>query len=281
MRVVFLGEDSFSARVLNSLINNNIQILMVLTPWYDNFIYKRLEALTRKCNIPYLREKDINSIKVVDKIKCLNPDIIVTAHFEKLLKKELIEIPHKGCINLHPSLLPRYRGMAPQHWPIINGDTETGVTVHYIEEDVDTGNIILQKKLLISPDVYVHELQMQMLPIYETIVVEAINLIANGFVGIKQDLSKGSIYGKFKSKQAEITSNKTKMYAYNLIRAISKPYMGAYYEKYRIWKAHLPGSEEDLLMSEHPEIGFYIKEEGNALLRLDDGVLIIDDYQLI
>ncbi len=279
MKVVFFGEDAFSARVLASLIKAGIKVGAVITPLYDNFIFKRLELLANNNSIPFLREKDINGEAVVELVKSLHPDLIVIAHFEKLLKKDLLLIPSKGCINLHPSLLPKYRGMAPQHWPIINGDHETGVSVHYVEEGIDTGNIIVQKKIKIEPDVYVNQLQMQMLPLYDSVVVEAINLVGEGYKGMKQDLSQGSIFGKFKSSNAGITDSTTKTEACNLIRAISKPYMGARYQQYKIWKAHIPEAQDEL-SARYPATGFYKTSDDKAVLRLADGVLAIDDYEL-
>ena len=112
------------------------------------------------------------------KLPGLSPDLIVTAHFGKVIeKKEIIDIPRLGWLNLHPSLLPYYRGMAPQHWPIINGESETGITAHYMDQTADTGDIILQRKVKIMPDMYVSDLQLEFLKIYKTIVVDAIKLI--------------------------------------------------------------------------------------------------------
>lgn len=281
MNIIFLGEDSFSAVVATSLIEKGYSICMIATLYYDDFLYKRLEIVAQKNNIPFFREPDINAPNFVARLKEINPDLIITAHFKKLLKKELISVPKIGCLNLHPSLLPMYRGMAPQHWPIINGDIETGLSVHYIEEGIDTGNILIQKKIPIDPHIYVHDLQMQMLPYYRTVVAEAINKIeSNNGIGEKQDITKGSFYGKFKKKDAEIKKDTKKNYAYNLIRAISKPYMGAYFEDYKLWKAHLLQSfEEKELMKKFLKIGMNFEKDGTALLRLTDGVLIIDNYE--
>jgi methionyl-tRNA formyltransferase len=117
--IVFFGEDSFSSIVFTSLIKAGYNILLVLSPLYDNNIHKRLELTARNNNIEYVREKNINSEVVVRKIRNIKPDLLITTHFQKLLKKELIDLPSIGCLNLHPSLLPMYRGMSPQHWPII------------------------------------------------------------------------------------------------------------------------------------------------------------------
>ena len=146
MRIIFFGEDAFSSVVLESLVQEKHDILGVYCPIYDNFIYQRLKYYCEKNNINFDRVSDFSSIEFINSLSKLSIELIVVCHFQKILKKELIALPSLGCINLHPSLLPKYRGMAPQHWPIINGEIETGITVHFIDEGVDTGDIILQKK---------------------------------------------------------------------------------------------------------------------------------------
>jgi methionyl-tRNA formyltransferase len=107
----------------------------------------------------------------------INPDLLISAHFQKIINKDIIAIPQLGCLNLHPSLLPFYRGMAPQHWPIINGERKTGITVHFIDEGVDTGNIVLQKEILIDDSMYVSDLQLIWTKEYQTIMCKAVRLI--------------------------------------------------------------------------------------------------------
>lgn len=282
VKIVFFGEDSFSAVVVNSLIENGYDVVMIVTPYYPNFLYKRLELTAKKNRIEFSREFDIHAPDLIKRIKTHNPDLLITAHFEKLLKSELICVPKLGCLNLHPSLLPAYRGMAPQHWPIINGETETGVTVHYIEEGIDTGNIVAQKKLPLDPNIYVAGLQKEMLSIYSTIMVEAVKKIENGeAAGIPQRIEDGSLYGRFKIKNAVISSDTKKSYAYNLVRAISKPYMGARFGEYILWKAHLPAKEDEMkLLQRFPDSGLHFDEK-KAYLRLSDGMLVIDSYELM
>ncbi|MCD8242601.1 MAG: hypothetical protein LUD38_02155, partial [Parabacteroides sp.] len=134
LRIAFFGEDSFSTVILNSLIKAGHEICLVVTPYYDNVVYKRLELICNRNGIRFYRTKKINSDQTASVLKEANPQLCVISHFERLIKKQLLDIPPMGFINLHPSLLPEYRGMAPQHWPIINGESKTGVTVHYVDE---------------------------------------------------------------------------------------------------------------------------------------------------
>jgi methionyl-tRNA formyltransferase len=175
--IVFFGEDSFSNIVLVSLIKAGYNIPLVISPFYNNDIHKRLERTAIGSNIEYIREKNINSEIVVEKVKKIKPDLLITAHFDKLLKKALIDIPRIGCLNLHPSLLPFYRGRAPQHWPIINGEKKTGITVHFIDEGTDTGNIVLQREIELMENMYVSDLQLIWTREYQTIMCDAVKLV--------------------------------------------------------------------------------------------------------
>jgi len=115
MKIIFFGEDSFSNVVLQSLLQAGLDVVFVASPFYDNLIHKRLEKTCQINNIEYTRISNIKNEAFVDKLKSFSPDLIAIAHFEKLLPKEIIGIPRMGCINLHPSLLPYYRGLSPQH----------------------------------------------------------------------------------------------------------------------------------------------------------------------
>ena len=180
MKIAFLGEDSFSNVVLQSLIDAGHELVLVATPFYENLIYKKLELTSKKYSIPFVRSKNINGSDFIEFVRNKNPDLIVSAHFERLIKKDLLSIPSKGCINLHPSLLPYYRGMAPQHWPIANRENCTAVTVHFIDEGTDTGDIILQKIANINDSMYVSDLLTTFLNIYKYIVRDAVALIEKG-----------------------------------------------------------------------------------------------------
>ena len=159
MKIIFFGEDAFSAIVLDSLIQAGHTIIGAYCPIYDNNIYSRLEMITNKNAIPFKRIKDFSSDVFLNELISKKPDLIVVCHFQKLINHNVITIPKFGCINLHPSLLPKYRGMSPQHWPIINGDKKTGITVHFIDDGVDTGDIIIQQEMEIKSDETVFQLQ--------------------------------------------------------------------------------------------------------------------------
>lgn len=283
MRIVFFGEDSFSAVVLESLILAKHKLVAVFCPYHKNNIHTRLKLVCERNEISFERVKDINSEDVQYLLKDLNLDLIVVCHFQKILKKNIIDIPKLGCVNLHPSLLPNYRGMAPQHWPIINGDNETGVTVHFINEGVDTGDIVLQKKIPIDLDTYVSDLQKNMLSVYRTIMKESIDLISKkDFFFIKQNHLVGSYYGRLKESHCIIDINKGYIEAYNLIRGISMPYYGAKFGDFRIWKASIAEKKMNYqIQQEFTTNGIYFDSKWGDFIKFADGSLIIEKYSNI
>lgn len=282
MNIIFFGEDSFSNIVLLSLIEAKLNVSLVVSPYYENLIHKRLEKTCVRNKIEYMRVPDLKAISFIEKLKSLTPDLIVIAHFEKLLTNKIIEIPKDGCINLHPSLLPYYRGMSPQHWPIINGDTETGITVHFIDETADTGDIILQRKVTIKPEMYVSDLQSEFQNIYKSIVVDSICLLKqNQFNPIKQSHLSGTYYGKLKKNQCKISLESSCDQTMNLIRGVSKPYFGANLENVIIWRAHLATYSESQKITTPLKLGLNYSEEIGYFLNLKDGVIIIDKYEKI
>jgi methionyl-tRNA formyltransferase len=281
MRIIFFGEDSFSLLALKSLYESEHTILQVLCPLYRNSIHRRLEIYCLKNSIDFSLRKDFSSEEFIRKIKNQNPDLFVVCHFQRLLKKELIEIPRFGAINLHPSMLPKYRGMSPQHWPIINGEKYTGITVHFIDEGVDTGDIIIQKKILIKKDYYVSDLQNQFKPIYKIIFNQAIELIESKNVNFfKQSHLKGSYYGKLKIDNCIINTNFSIVNAYNLIRAVSFPYFGARYNNLIIWNAEIM---ENVFFKKHKQLplGYFEinSSKKGKYIKFVDGILKLLKYE--
>ena len=263
--IVFWGEDAFSNVVLTSLIQAGYNVKMVVTPLYDNLIYKRLETNCTLNGIEFIREKPINSYKVYEKVKACEPDLCVICHFERLIKEPILSLPKYGFINVHPSLLPYYRGMAPQHWPIINGEKEAGITCHYVDEGTDTGNIIVQRIVPLTDDMYVSDLQRVWLKEYTTLVVEAIDRIRRDEPTREQRHLEGSYYGKLKEEQCVINPKGTIREAYNLVRGVSLPYYGARFNNKIIYRAHIMKDGEDIM--DKTTIAFH------------DGILVLDQFK--
>ncbi|MEI9958278.1 MAG: formyltransferase family protein [Ferruginibacter sp.] len=268
MNIVVFGEDIYSNIIIESLIANGHKVLLIITPVYKNYNYKVLEDIAAKYDIDFIREEDVNSDKVKAALTLLKPDVIITIHIKKILKEEIYALVEKSAINVHPSLLPKYGGLSPQHQPILHGEIETGVTVHHIAPIVDTGEIIVQTRFPIGPNDYVMNVQTKMMTIYKTIVIEAIRLINDpSFKPMHQDLSQVSYFGLVKKADREIHLSKSREEIYNLVRAVSLPYKGAFYNEYTIWTIEIPNAKkEEELKNKYKEEGFYVDEATEEII---------------
>lgn len=248
MRIVFMGGHTLGRKTLQHLIDKGKNIIAVVTNIESDW-YKGVDEIAEKNGLPLYKNIDISSESFITEISALKPDLIVVVNFQQILKEKLISIPKKGCINTHAALLPKYRGRAPLNWAIIHGEKQVGVTVHFIEKGIDTGDIIVQKSIDVGDEEYIDSILEKVGNLYPTIVNEAVDLIQSGeFVGIKQDLSKGSYFGKRTPEDGQINWNDNAKDIFNLVRAISKPYPGAFsfYDnsKVIIWKAEVIEQQE-------------------------------------
>ena len=282
-KIVLFGEDIFTATVLQSLLEHNFEVLLVVCPLYNNNNHKKLQSLAEQNQIKFLREQNVNSGFIKDNLLKAEPDLIVSVHLRKILAKEIFAVSKYGAINVHPSLLPKYRGLSPQHQALIHGDSESGVTVHFIDENVDTGDIIVQEIIPIGKEDYISDFQFKMLKVYKKIVVNAIERIFdNNFVPLKQVKENTSYFGILKKEDRVIDFSKNRTDALNLIRAVSYPYKGAFFGNYLIWKAVIPDNKDELRhLNSLKEPGIYKIEDELILLKFKDGILLSDDFENI
>ncbi|HEY4065243.1 MAG TPA: methionyl-tRNA formyltransferase [Puia sp.] len=281
MKIVLFGEDLFTAATLQSLIGNGQEIAAVICPLYPgNKEYQALEKAARHNHIPFLHEPDVNAPGIGDLLSKINPDLLLSVHLKKILRPAIFTRAKKGALNVHPSLLPKYRGLSPQHQALLHGDTETGVTIHFIDETADTGDILLRERIPLTMATYIYDLQLKMLSVYKDLVPRAITTIeAGNFRTERQEGTAASWFGALKDRDREIDLKKTKFETYNKIRAVSKPYKGAYHDNITVWRAEMadPATERDLV-KEYGDTGIYIGRDG-LVIRLQDGILLSDDFE--
>ncbi len=194
MKIVFMGTPDFAVPVLDALVQAGYNVAAVVTvPDKPAGRGKKLRAspvkeYALKNNLKLLQPEKLRDEHFVNTLKSLNPDIQVVVAF-RMLPKVVWEIPPHGTFNLHASLLPQYRGAAPINHAIINGETETGLTTFFIDDKIDTGNIILQKKIPIAPDDDFLTLHDKMMMEGAALVLETLELIIQGdFKTIHQNL---------------------------------------------------------------------------------------------
>lgn len=194
----------------------------------NKIIYSPVKQFGLDNNIEVIQPKRMKDEEVIDKIKEVNPDLIVVVAYGKILPKEIIDIPKYGIINVHSSLLPKYRGASPIHSAILNGDKESGVSIMYIEEGLDSGDVILKETCEITEDDTLGTLHDRLKELGAIGLEKALKLIEVGEVKAeKQDDSKATFVKPITKEQAKIDWNNAKEVIFNQIRGLN-PFPGAY-----------------------------------------------------
>ncbi|MEN6620447.1 MAG: formyltransferase [Smithella sp.] len=192
-------------------------------------------------SIPVYTTEEVNSEQWIKEIRELNPDIVFSFYYRKMITSKILAIPKVGAFNLHGSLLPHYRGRCPVNWVLVNGEKKTGVTLHYMIDKPDAGDIIGQREIMIDFKDTAETLYGKLCQGASLLLDEVLPKIKTGqFSSIKQDLVKGSYFGGRRPEDGRIDWNKSALEVYNLIRAVTRPYPGAFgllerNEKITIW----------------------------------------------
>lgn len=274
-RVVYMGTPDFSLEPLKYLIEN-ANVVLVVTK--KDALVGRKKELTPSPVKKLALENNIevfcpNSLKKeYQKILDVKPDIIITCAYGKILPKELIDYPKYGCINIHASLLPKYRGAAPIQWSLINGEEKTGITLMYMDEQMDTGDIIdsVEYKILESDDVgTLHD----KLSVLGRVILEKNykNIINGNIQRIKQNDEEASYAPMIKREMEEINFNDLVENIHNKVRAFSP---------WPLVKTTINGEEVKIVKTHYvkkdSEVGklYYSKHELG--IGAKDGILYID-----
>jgi methionyl-tRNA formyltransferase len=283
IRAVAFAYHNVGVRCLSVLLAHGVDVALVVTHkdnpketiWFDS-----VAELATLHGIPTITPDNPNTPEVVAQIRALEPDFFFSFYYREMLKSEVLEIPKRGALNMHGSLLPKYRGRVPVNWAIIHGETETGATLHYMTEKPDNGDIVAQQAVPILPNDTA-------LQVFQKVVVAAeiaLNdvlpaLLAGNAPRIKQDLSKGGYFGGRKAEDGVIDWSQTAQQIHNLVRAVAPPYPGA--------MTKLMGKPMLILQTlvakgasgqiEKP--AFYI-EEGKAYATCGQGMLRVVQFEL-
>lgn len=248
MRIVFVGCVKEGWECCSALLHDGVEISAVIT--FVDEIRERLsggvpfDSLASRFGVPLYKVQSINASETVDLLRRLAPDLLIVIGWTEILRREALSIPTVGCIGMHASLLPRYRGGAPVNWAIINGETATGNTMFFLDAGVDTGDILAQRPIEIAPydtcgSVYdkVAQTGIEMLreALPRVIRGQASPLPQEALVGLPSRMSKR------RPEDGLIRWNKEAWELYNWIRALTHPYPGAfaYFGKRKIfiWEA--------------------------------------------
>ena len=234
LRIVFMGTPEFACPTLRALIDRGERVVAVVTqPDRPKGRGQRLQpppvkALAERHGIPVLQPLKVRAPEAVEAIRALVPDLIVVVAFGQILPKSLLDIPRHGCINVHASLLPRYRGAAPLNWCIVNGETETGVTTMLMDVGLDTGDMLLKRTTPIDPDEDTSALHDRLALIgAEALVATLDELVAGRLVPQKQDDALSCYAPLMKKEDGRIDWSRDPQTIKNLVRGMA-PWPGAY-----------------------------------------------------
>lgn len=234
MRVVFMGTPEIAASVLKSLIDSKHEVVGVVTqPDRPNargneIIFSDVKKVAIEHNIPVLQPEKASEETSVESIRALNPDIIVVTAFGQLLKENILNLPKYRCINVHASLLPKYRGASPIQWAVINGEKQTGVTIMYMEKGLDTGDMILAKAIDLDPKETAGSLYDKLAELAGPTLLEAMDQIESGTaVAVKQNDEESTYVKVLQKSMGELNFDTEAVKLERLIRGLI-PWPGAF-----------------------------------------------------
>ncbi len=247
MKIIFMGTPDFSVSILKALIDSPHEVTAVVTQEdKPKGRGKELsETPVKKCakeaGIPVLQPAKIKAAEAVEAIRGFDADIFVVAAFGQILSKEILKIPRFGCINVHASLLPKYRGAAPIQWAIIDGEKETGVTIMQMEEGLDTGDMLLKAVTPIGRTETGGSLHDKLAKAGALLCVEALKQIEAGTAVPEKQNDADSCYAKMLTKSmGKLQFEKSAAQLERLIRGLN-PWPGTYTyyhgKTLKIWSA--------------------------------------------
>ena len=290
MNLIFLGTPDFAVPSLKAIIDSKKHNILAVVTQPDKPV-GRNAVLTpspvKVCALEHgIKVLQYNKIRFegVEDIKKLNPDIMVTCAFGQILSQEIIDIPAHGIINVHASLLPKYRGAAPIQYAVINGDDETGVTIMQTEVGIDTGDILAVKKTKIGDDETAGELFDRLSVLGAELIVDTLDEIENNtIIPVNQDETKATHVKMLTKESGKIDWSNPSEVIRNLIRG-TNPWPCAHTflngKILKIFKAKNINKEHFDCCNDKIPCGTVLEASKKLLVKTGDGVLEIDELQL-
>lgn len=234
LRIIFMGTPHFACPTLQMLLDRGENVITVVTQpdrpkgRGQQMQFPPVKELALNHNIPVMQPVKIRAPEAVEAVRALAPDLIIVVAFGQILPKELLDIPRYGCINVHASLLPRYRGAAPLNWCIINGERETGITTMLMDVGLDTGDMLLKKTTAITPEDDATSLHDRLSALGAETMAGTLDLLQAGELRPeKQDDSLSCYAPMLKKELGEINWDSPSEKIINLLRGVTS-WPGAY-----------------------------------------------------
>ena len=272
MRIIYLGTPDFAVNPLKKLLENGYNVVAVVCN-HDKPVGRKqvltpppVKTIALENNIPCYQYDKIR-VEGVEDLKALKPDLMVTCAFGQILSQEILDIPRLGVINIHASLLPKYRGASPIHYAILNGERKTGITIMKTDIGIDTGDIIMQEEIDIPEKQTMGELFESLSVLGADLIVKALPSIIDGTCTFdKQDEKKATLTKIIKKDMAKIDWNNSAKDIVNQIRAFNpSPVAFTIFENnpFKIYEA-----EESSLKG---QVGKILKAEKELVIGCKDG----------
>ena len=230
-RAVVCAYHDVGVRCLSVLLAQGVEVPLVLThedsPG-ENIWFASVRELAARHDIPCLTPDDPNTPEIIARVRASRPDFLFSFYYRSMLGAELLAAPARAALNMHGSLLPKYRGRVPINWAIIHGETETGATLHHMAVKPDAGNIVDQQSVPILPDDLAVEVFRKVVVAAEVCLHRTLPKLIDGTApSIPQDLKQGGYFGGRKAADGVIDWSQPALRVHNLVRAVAPPYPGA------------------------------------------------------
>jgi UDP-4-amino-4-deoxy-L-arabinose formyltransferase / UDP-glucuronic acid dehydrogenase (UDP-4-keto-hexauronic acid decarboxylating) len=253
MRAIVAGYHNMGCEGLEALIRNGYEVVAVFTyaDAADEVIwFGSVAELAARHDIPVYTPDNINHPLWVEKIRELKPDVLFSFYDRDILSAAILEVPASGCFNLHGSLLPKYRGRVPTNWAIINGETETGVTLHYMTAGIDDGDIVAQQSVTIEIDDNAQTLITKQVEAARSMLDDCLPAIKSGSAKrMPQNNDEATYFGGRTADDGAIDWSQPATAVHNLVRAVTRPYPGAFtfagQRKLIIWEVEVLEQSSD------------------------------------
>ncbi|MGH8460116.1 MAG: formyltransferase [Stenotrophobium sp.] len=269
---VVFAYHNVGVRCLSVLLAQGVEVKLVVThedaPG-ENIWFGSVKALAQAHGIPVVTPANPHDEATLALLTAAAPDFLFSFYYRNMLKPVILNLPKRGCYNMHGSLLPKYRGRVPINWAVIHGETESGATLHQMVEKPDAGAIVDQMAVPILPDDTAEEVFGKVLVAAEIVLNRCLPALVAGTAKLTaMDLSKGAYFGGRKAEDGRIDWSQSAAAIHNLVRAVTHPYPGAFSDLMQgrlvIWRtlaAHASSAGAPALFVEH----------GQLLVRCGDG----------
>ena len=259
LKTIFMGTPEFAVPSLEAL-KDKVELITVVTQpdrprgRGHKLLPSPVKVWALDNSIPILQPERIKTDEFTSKLEELKPDLIVVVAFGQILSQRILDLPKYGCINVHASLLPRYRGAAPIEWSLINGETKTGVTTMMMDAGLDTGDMLVKREIAIDENMILPELREKLMILGSEALIKTIDKIIDGTLTREKQDNTLSNYAPMLTKETGLIDwNKSAREIHNLVRGL---YGGAYTiidgQKYKIWRTKLVDDKLEILEIQAP-----------------------------